>query len=910
MNKFHNFEKSIGQIAEFMTKPSALPLTMISVLLLLSSGQGYALPDVDVAQANLALALLAVISWGLCAYFQQDIQRNKGLFVPMSSFLKRFCSKISLSMIVLLVVATGYTAHTQSIVLNSVCPATTVNLNTAVSVTNLPAGTTLSWHTSAVATAANKIANPASVGAGTFYASFQENSGTCFSPTSVAVTVAITSCAPPCNTGNTPVQLSASTLSNTCPATSVNLNSLITSSTPAGTSVVWYSNATHTGTALSTPMMVSTAGTYYAFYYDNVNNCYSPASAPVSVSINTCNSTPIALANTCPAQTVNLNTAITVSNIPAGTTLTWHSGTPATALNQVASPASVGAGTYYASFQENVGGCFSPTSVAVNVSINPCGTVLAVNDIASTLQNVSVSGSVLTNDITNGLPVSVTPLTAAVHGSLVLNSNGTFVYTPTNGFVGKDSVQYQLCPVSIPAIPVQCSTAWLHFGVNAPAATAGNTKPMALPDVAQTVLNTSVSGQVTNNDTDADGNSLTATLISQPSNGVVAMSINGNFTYIPNNGFTGTDKFRYRICDNGAPSMCDTASVTVYVMPLTGPVATTNYRPNAQDDAFVTLKNVQLTADVSPNDTDPNGTAGRVYNIVTPTSNGSVLINTAGQFTYIPNGNFVGSDYFRYKVCDAGSPSLCDTATVYLTIMPTPTATCLTMNLKVLLEGPYKTSTGLMSTVLNQRGLLPGQVPIGDYGVASPAGQPFNTAPWNYTGTETASSYASTVVDWVLVSLRTGTTLNTTVFRQAGLLHSNGSISFSNPCLSVPNGLYHVVIEHRNHTGVMSPSQVSIVGGTLSFDFTLAESYILNNPPSFGQKLLSNGKYVMMAGDGKKNDFVNNYDINFNDSLMWKLFSGIFDQYQMADFNLDADVNFADNVLWKSNNGKYSAVPH
>jgi hypothetical protein len=107
----------------------------------------------------------------------------------------------------------------------------------------------------------------------------------------------------------------------------------------------------------------------------------------------------------------------------------------------------------------------------------------------------------------------------------------------------------------------------------------------------------------------------------------------------------------------------------------------------------------------------------------------------------------------------------------------------------------------------------------------------------------------------------------------------------------------------------MSPTTVTVQNGVITYDFTTAESYVLNNPPSFGQKLLG-GKWVMYAGDGKKNTQTTNFDINFNDSQLWKGESGIFDQYRYGDFNMDADVNFQDQVLWKSNNGKYSGVPH
>ena len=66
----------------------------------------------------------------------------------------------------------------------------------------------------------------------------------------------------------------------------------------------------------------------------------------------------------------------------------------------------------------------------------------------------------------------------------------------------------------------------------------------------------------------------------------------------------------------------------------------------------------------------------------------------------------------------------------------------------------------------------------------------------------------------------------------------------------------------------------------------------------------------MLSGDGKKDTPTTNYDVNFNDAYLWKLQSGIFDQYLYGDFNMDADINFSDSFLWKLNSGKYSGVPH
>jgi hypothetical protein len=290
-------------------------------------------------------------------------------------------------------------------------------------------------------------------------------------------------------------------------------------------------------------------------------------------------------------------------------------------------------------------------------------------------------------------------------------------------------------------------------------------------------------------------------------------------------------------------------------------------------------------------DTDNDGTP----NATDTDDDNDGILDTAEQ------GTLVGGFYVLPDSDGDGLPDLVDSVN---------NSVCVTLNLKVLLEGPYDASTGKMSTMLNQRGLLPGQTHVGPFGVDTPAGQPYTVAPWNYNGTEGKPSitYASTVVDWVLVSLRTDSLLATsTVLRKAALLHDDGHITFTDACTNLPTGNYFVVIEHRNHMGVMS-GRVNVQSNTVSFDFTQQDSYIIANPPSFGQTQV-NGKWMMHAGDGKKDTFTDNYDINFNDSQLWKNESGFFDKYLYGDFNMDADVNFLDSVIWKKNNGRYSVVP-
>ncbi len=219
------------------------------------------------------------------------------------------------------------------------------------------------------------------------------------------------------------------------------------------------------------------------------------------------------------------------------------------------------------------------------------------------------------------------------------------------------------------------------------------------------------------------------------------------------------------------------------------------------------------------------------------------------------------------------------------------------IDLHVWLEGAYNPDDEEMSTTLSELGLLPTE-------------QPYHIAPWNYTGADwTDADSTSNETDWVLVSFRTDTHKNTEVGMAAGLLQKDGSITFPDRCIldsTITSPLY-IVVEHRNHIGVMTPTPVDIVNGTLTHDFRAADSYDGEGTGS-GQKQLPTGEWGMFAGDADQSDFPS-YDISGSDKTMWVSNNGKFNYYISSDFNLDGGVDGADKIFWFENNGISSRVP-
>ena len=65
------------------------------------------------------------------------------------------------------------------------------------------------------------------------------------------------------------------------------------------------------------------------------------------------------------------------------------------------------------------------------------------------------------------------------------------------------------------------------------------------------------------NDSDPDGDPLTAIKLTDPAHGTVALNPDGSFTYTPNPGYVGPDSFTYKVNDGHADSNAATVNLTV-----------------------------------------------------------------------------------------------------------------------------------------------------------------------------------------------------------------------------------------------------------------------------------------------------------------------------------------------------------
>ncbi|MCY3601955.1 MAG: tandem-95 repeat protein, partial [Chloroflexi bacterium] len=90
-----------------------------------------------------------------------------------------------------------------------------------------------------------------------------------------------------------------------------------------------------------------------------------------------------------------------------------------------------------------------------------------------------------------------------------------------------------------------------------------NELPEAAGDAASTDEDVAVSVDVLANDTDADGDSLTVSSVSEPENGTTAVTADGGILYTPAANWHGTDSFTYEVDDGNGGTV--EAAVTVKV---------------------------------------------------------------------------------------------------------------------------------------------------------------------------------------------------------------------------------------------------------------------------------------------------------------------------------------------------------
>jgi len=313
------------------------------------------------------------------------------------------------------------------------------------------------------------------------------------------------------------------------------------------------------------------------------------------------------------------------------------------------------AGTFAFTYRVFDGDLSDTATVTVVVRAGGLVAPHSAPDKAATREDEAISIDVLGNDSdADGDPLAVALESSPAHGVVATEADtGRVTYDPEPDWYGTDTFAYrafdgrhysELTAVTIVVSPV-------------------NDAPVARPDAASTTGGASVTFSVLANDTDAEHDELVAVRDSLPQHGSVSWSADGVLTYTADEAFVGTDEFTYHAWDGQASSRIAVVLIEVAA-------AKTPHVINARNDSASTLQDAQVRIDVIANDTDSFGHK-LVPDIGEPPSNGGVTVEADG-VTYVPNGDFVGTDTFTYRASDGDVYS--DYAIVTVTVEASETA--------------------------------------------------------------------------------------------------------------------------------------------------------------------------------------------------------------------------------------------
>jgi hypothetical protein len=130
---------------------------------------------------------------------------------------------------------------------------------------------------------------------------------------------------------------------------------------------------------------------------------------------------------------------------------------------------------------------------------------------------------------------------------------------------------------------------------------------------------------VLGNDSDVDGDAITASLDDDVGNGTLVLQPDGSFTYSPDNSFFGTDSYTYSACDNRG--LCDTARATITVLKAQPNI---NLNPILLDFGTVIISNGKVLTGQAKNEGKDNLEVTNIY----------PCVGTSSEFTTSPSAPF------------------------------------------------------------------------------------------------------------------------------------------------------------------------------------------------------------------------------------------------------------------------------
>ncbi|MBI3503481.1 MAG: tandem-95 repeat protein, partial [Proteobacteria bacterium] len=271
-------------------------------------------------------------------------------------------------------------------------------------------------------------------------------------------------------------------------------------------------------------------------------------------------------------------------------------------------------------------------TVAINVaSVNDAPTT--AGGTASGNEDTPIAGQIAASDVDgDALTFGLAANGAPAHGTVTVNPDGSYSYTPSANYNGTDSFTYTVADG-------KGGTTTGTIAVNVAAVNDG---PVTLGGTASGNEDTPITGQIAASDVDGDALSFGLAANGGPAHGTVTVNPDGSYSYTPSANYNGTDSFTYTVADGKGGTTTGTIAVNV---------ASVNDAPTTAGGTASGNEDTPITGHLAGADVD-----GDALTFSVPVSGapqyGSVTVAPDGSYTYTPNANFNGTDSFTYTVAD------------------------------------------------------------------------------------------------------------------------------------------------------------------------------------------------------------------------------------------------------------------
>jgi len=293
-------------------------------------------------------------------------------------------------------------------------------------------------------------------------------------------------------------------------------------------------------------------------------------------------------------------------------------------------------------------GSLSSNNGAINITVTPVNDApVVLPSTVTTLEDVPYNGQVVWTD-PDSTNFTVTVVDQPQHGSLTMNNDGTYTYTPNHLYNGPDSFTVIVNDGQVDSAPQSIA---ITVGPVDNPPEVSSPSLITLEDSPINILPATLG-------TDVDSPSFTVNIVTPPAHGSLSVNPDGSVTYTPETNYNGTDSFRYTLND-GTSDSAAVGTVTLNVTPV-------NDAPVPSSPTLAVAEDGSLPISISQLGTDVDGDPLNIV-ITDPPAHGILTVQPDGSVVYQPNANFNGTDSFSYLVNDGTVDSVAGVANIVVT---------------------------------------------------------------------------------------------------------------------------------------------------------------------------------------------------------------------------------------------------